>query len=302
MPLFIKQPFFLLASLTALTLITNCKAPTTETKLATQNQQTLTSYPLKQHFKCLPDSAAILTAHRGTSKGKGLAENGKAGLEALINKGVMIAEIDVAKTKDGVHFLFHDGVWDDKSTGRGAIASSRWSKAEAYLLKDTEGRLTSETPISVEDYLKIAKDKIYLEIDFKSSSKYEDVIRLIRKHGMGDQVILISYSLGQARKLARLAPNMLVSVTVNNEGDLRGALSAGLKTKNIAAWTGRKGPRSPLEKQLKNKGIAILSYPTKNEARALINKSNIIVTDYALDQKPIIGRYDKAAYKSCLNQ
>jgi len=119
---------------------------------------------------------------------------------------------------------------------------------------------------------------------------------------MGDQVILISYSLSQARKLARLAPDMLVSVTVNNEGDLRGALSAGLKTKNIAAWTGRKGPHNALEKQLKNKDIAILSYPSKNEARALINKSNIIVTDYALDQKPIIGRYDKAAYKSCLNQ
>ena len=214
----------------------------------------------------------------------------------------MIAEIDVAKTKDGVHFLFHDGVWDNKSTGQGAVASSRWNKAQGFLLEDTEGRLTSETPISLEDYLNIAKDKIYLEVDFKSSANYKDVINLIRKHGMSDQVILISYSIGQARKLARLAPNMMISVTINDEGDLKSALSAGVKAKNITAWTGRKGPRKNIEKTLKEKGIAILAYPSQNDARLLINRSNVIVTDYALRQKPIIGRYDKAAYKSCLNQ
>ena len=194
MPLSINTPFKLSAALLALALIANCKAPVPQNNIGAASDEPLTSYPLKQHFKCLPDSAAILAAHRGTSKGKGLAENGKAGLEVLIDKGVMIAEIDVAKTKDGTHFLFHDGVWDDKSTGQGPVASSTWSKAQSYLLEDTEGRLTSETPISFENYLKLAKDKIYLEVDFKSSAKYEDVISLIRKHDMADKVILISVS------------------------------------------------------------------------------------------------------------
>ena len=162
MPLFTKCSALLCVGLTALTFTISCKAPTADHQPPVQTSQSLTSYPLKHHFKCLPDSAAILAAHRGTSKGKGLAENGKAGLQALIKKGVMIAEIDVAKTKDGMHFLFHDGVWDDESTGKGAVASSRWSQAQSFLLNDTEGRLTSETPISFEDYLKIAKDKIYL--------------------------------------------------------------------------------------------------------------------------------------------
>ena len=86
----------------------------------------LASYPLRRHFKCLPDNAALLAAHRGTSRGRGLAENAKLGLEALIKNGTLIAEIDIAKTKDGTHLLFHDGVWDDESTGRGAIASTTW--------------------------------------------------------------------------------------------------------------------------------------------------------------------------------
>jgi len=100
-----------------------CLQQTSDSKsndlLAQTNTLALTSLPLKQHFKCLPDSAALLAAHRGTAKNHGLAENGPAGLDALIKKGIMIAEIDIAKTKDGVHFLFHDGVWEDETTGKG---------------------------------------------------------------------------------------------------------------------------------------------------------------------------------------
>ena len=303
MSLFINPHNFLCTGLLALTLSAGCKAPTTTTdRNVISTEKRLTEFPLRQHFKCLPDSAAILAAHRGTSKNKGLAENAMAGLEALIDKGVLIAEIDVAKTKDGVHFLFHDGVWDDKSTGRGAVASSRWDKGQTYLLEDTEGRLTSETPVQFEDYLQRAKDNIYLEIDFKSSASYKSVIDLIRKYEMSQHVILISYSQGQARKLAQLAPEMMVSVSIKNKGALNQAISDGVKTKNIAAWTGRGGPNKELETTLKNKSIPILTYPSHNEASRLIKRADIIVTDYALKQKPIIGRYDKTAYKACLNQ
>ena len=305
MPLFNKTAALISMSFLALILSVSCKAPRAnkapQIKTAEDNKR-LTEYPLRQHFKCLPESAAILAAHRGTSKGQGLAENSKAGLQALIDKGIMIAEIDVARTKDGVHFLFHDGVWEGNSTGKGPVSATLWKKAQTYLLDDTEGRVSSETPISLEDYLKAAKDNIYLEVDFKSSANYEAVIKLIRKYDMSDNVILISYSIGQARKLARLAPNMMVSVSVNKEDDLREALSTGLKLHNLAAWTGRNGPQKTIEKKLKDEGVPILTYPPRNEAKSLIRRSSLIVTDYALKQKPIIGRYDKSAYRACLNK
>ena len=265
-----------------------------------KSNASLASYPLRQHFSCLPESAALLAAHRGTSRGHGLAENAALGLKALINNGTLIAEIDVAKTRDGTHLLFHDGVWDDDSTGSGAIASTTWNKAQNFLLKDTRGKLTSETPIRLEDYLRLAKDKIYLEIDFKSSADYRSVISMIRKAGMTEKVILISYSDGQARKLAKLAPDMYVSVSINHSNDIKRYTSNGVKLKNIAAWTGRNGPNKRLSQAIKQQSIPALSYPSQDNMRQTINYSDIIVTDHALNYGPIVGKYNKAKYYECL--
>ena len=275
--------------------------PSNPTDISKQ-AKSLAAYPLRAHFNCLPETAAILAAHRGTSKNKGFAENGRAGLKALIEKGILIAEIDIAKTKDGIHFLFHDGVWDDETTGKGVVASTSWKQAQKFLLKDSEGRLTSETLVHLDEYLDLAKGQIYLEIDFKSSANYEQVIQLIRAKKMASSVILISYSEGQARKLARLAPDMMISVSVRSKDDLRSYKKNGLKINNIAAWTGRNGPSKTTAQTLKDERIPILVYPAKEKINALKSTATLIVTDYALDQKPIIGKYDKKAYKACLNQ
>lgn len=261
----------------------------------------LASYPLKQHFKCLPKSAAIMAAHRGTARKNALSENSKQGLLALIDHGVLIAEIDVAQTKDGVHFLFHDGVWDDDSTGRGPVAAAMWKDAKKFLLNDTEGRLTSHTIISLDEYFKIAKDKIYLEIDFKSSANYRDVIDMIRQHDMADKVILIAYNNRQAEQLARLAPEILISMSVNDESDLDDYLKSGIKLENIAAWAGRDGPNKDLTSVLDKNNIPVLTYPSPQKLKSVINTADLIVTDYALDQRPIAGKYDSKSYKDCLS-
>ncbi|MEP6342716.1 MAG: glycerophosphodiester phosphodiesterase family protein [Maricaulaceae bacterium] len=267
---------------------------------STETHTSLASYPLRNHFNCLPETAALLAAHRGTARGHGLAENAKLGLEALIKNGTLLAEIDIAKTKDETHILFHDGVWENDSTGRGAIASTTWDKAQTFLLNDTTGKLTSETPIRFEDYLNIAKDRIYLEIDFKSSADYRTVIKTIRKANMTDKVILISYSDGQARKLAQLAPDMLISVSVNKSQDINRYAKQGVKLDNITAWTGRNGPSHNLSQTLREKSIPALVYPSQDNVRRSIKYSDIIVTDYALNHGPIIGKYKKSDYEKCL--
>jgi len=296
---------FIYSALLASSVLVACnetKVSSPEVPNETSYEKSLAAYPIKQHFKCLPESAAILAAHRGTSKQEGLSENSKDGLLALINHGVLIAEIDVAQSKDGVHFLYHDGVWEDDSTGRGAVAATNWSDAQKFLLNDTEGKLTSQTLSSLDDYLKIAQNKIYLEIDFKSSADYRDVIKAIRRYDMADKVILIAYSNKQAEQLARLAPNMMISMSVRGKNDLDNYKRGGIKTNNIAAWTGRDGPNSTLVSLLKQNNIPVLTYPSRDKARSLIKAVDLIVTDYALDQKPIIGSYDKADYLTCLNQ
>lgn len=255
-----------------------------------------------RQFACLPDEAAFVAAHRGVSKKKGLAENSKSALEALINAGILFAEVDIVGLKDGTHTLYHDGVWETKTTGSGPVAASEWVKVSTFLLDDTEGELTSDRPIRLTDYLTLAKDRIYLEIDFKSSAKYEVVIDAIRDVGMEDQVILIAYNNGQARRLAELAPNMMVSVSVKQVGDIKALNVQGLKTKNIAAWRGTSDTPETLQTTLETQGIPILNMVNRNIPEDLRGPASLIVSDFALETPPIVGLTNKgrAAYEACL--
>ena len=153
----------------------------------------------------------VPVAHRGTSDGWPEPENSLAALERLIAEGVPVAEIDVARAGDGTHFLYHDSEWEESSTCEGAVAGSPLSKVGQCRL-ERDGRVSSETPPTLDDVLRTAASRIALEIDFKRSADYEAVIRDIREAGMTSSVILIAYSDGQARRLSQLAPDMRVSV------------------------------------------------------------------------------------------
>lgn len=258
--------------------------------------------PLRKHLQCLPKEAAFVAGHRGTSKKEDLPENSRSSLNALINHGVLIAEVDVVGLKDGTHALFHDGVWEEKTTGKGAVASTPWDKAQKFLLKDTDGDYSADRLISLKDALELSKDRLYLEIDFKSSAKYETVINMIRKANMSDQVILISYSKGQARKLARLAPEMLLSVGADSIAEIALLEKEGVKRKNMAIWMGDGPYESTFITYLDNAKIPVLAWPREGARKQALGPAAIAVTDYALQKTPIEGLTSQGqeSYESCL--
>lgn len=254
--------------------------------------------PLADYISCLPQETALLAAHRGTAKRTKYPENSMSALKALISKGYLVTEVDVAGLKDGTHILFHDGVWDEKSTGKGPIASSTWVDAEKILLEDTKGKVSSDRPVKLEDYLLAAKGKIYVEVDFKSSSKYETAIKLIRKHNMANQVILISYSEGQSKKLARLAPDMMLSVSANEAlGQTR------YKPDQIAAWIGYDVDNRRLVDSLRGKDVPVLGRIRKDWNSQEADAGDILVTDNIFDKRPIAGltKNNKAKLEDCLS-
>ena len=255
--------------------------------------------PLSDYMSCLPQKAALAAAHRGTAKGTKYPENSMSALKALLRKGYLVTEVDVAGLKDGEHILFHDGVWDEKSTGKGPVSSSNWANAEKILLEDTKGKVSADRPVKFEDYLIAAKGRIYIEVDFKSSSKYETVVKLIRKHDMAKHVILITYSEGQARKLTRLAPEMMLSVSSKDAlGNTR------YKPGKIAAWIGYDVDQKSLVQSLRDKNIPILGRIGKNWNRSAADSAHILVTDNIFDEKPILGltKAGKAELESCLSE
>ena len=233
---------------------------------------------LAQTLECLPKGASLTVAHRGTQRGSQYPENSLEALDALIMHGTLIAEIDVAQTRDGVPILFHDGVWNEGSNGAGAVAATEWRRAQTFSLRDTRDRLTDSGVPRLVDYLDRVDGKLYLEIDFKSSADFEQVIDVIEKKDLIEDVILIAYSAGAARKLRRLAPNAFVSVPAENYDSIAGPK---------LAWTGEGRPSNyPLS----------ISRPRRGDAA----NATLHVTDTALDLPPVQGLVDPDAFKNCL--
>ena len=223
-------------------------------------------------------------------------------MKALIKHGIMVAEIDVAGLKDGTHILFHDGVWEDESTGKGVVAATYWDEAKDFLLRDTDGDYSADRPIKLEDALAIAKDKLYLEVDFKSSAKYDHVIKAIRDADMQDQVILISYNDKQASKLARMAPEMMLSVGAKSEGAIKALKRKGVKPQNMAVWMGGGPYEDQFMDYLNEQNIPVLAWPKEGARKSALDPATIAVTDYALQKRPIEGlsRNARETYNSCL--
>lgn len=279
------------------------------------------SAPVKPHiasilqlFSCKPADAAFVAAHRGTHEGSTFPENTTESLQALTAAKVKFAEIDVARLKDGTLILWHDGTWERGSTGSGPIAASTWEDAEKLLTKDTNGDLTSIRPSKFSDVLKWAKDKIYLEIDFKSSVDPKLVIEEIRNAGMIDQVILIAYNTEQAIEFHSLAPKAALSVGVFKPGDIKALVIKGISKSVMTGWTGRGPLTAPLTSALRGNNIPILSasfYDLDDELQKsrsfeayvdFAKLADLVVTDFAFDAQPalMMSPEQEKQIKACL--
>jgi len=297
----------LLASATALS---SCKAPNTPTKMVKDDEKArnitpisgdITTFPsVLDLFACKPADLAFVAAHRGTHEGSKFSENTLESLQALHAKGIPFAEIDVARLRDGTQFLFHDGTWERGSTGKGPIAVTSWNASQLLLLKDTNGDLTSFRPSAFADVLSWAKDKMYLEVDFKSSVDEAKVIDSIRAADMLDQVILISYTTEQAVRLHKLAPDAALSVGIFKPSDIKTLEDLGISANVMTAWTGS-GPLTPkLAGALRERNIPILAgsfFDLDDKLQATGDFSayteyaklpDLVVSDYAFDTQPVL--------------
>ncbi|MCF6219877.1 MAG: glycerophosphodiester phosphodiesterase family protein [Robiginitomaculum sp.] len=265
-------------------------------------------------FACKPADLAFVAAHRGTHEGSKFPENTLESLQALHAKGIPFAEIDVARLRDGTQFLFHDGTWERGSTGKGPIAVTSWNASQLLLLKDTNGDLTSFRPSAFADVLAWSKDKMYLEIDFKSSVDEAKVIDSIRAAEMLDQVILISYTTEQAVRLHRLAPDAALSVGIFKPADIKTLEALGIPTNIMTAWTGRGPLTEELAGALRKRNIPILAgsfFDLDDKLQASDDFSaytkyaklpDLVVSDYAFDTQPVLeitGR-DLREMQKCL--
>ncbi|HNS86326.1 MAG TPA: glycerophosphodiester phosphodiesterase family protein [Parvularculaceae bacterium] len=213
---------------------------------------------LNDFFDCLEKTGkTLVAAHRG-GPAPGFPENAIETFENTMAQAPAFLEIDIATSSDGVLYLMHDDTLERTTNGAGAIESVAWKDVSALRLEDSMGRATPYHPPSFAEALSWAKGRTILEIDIKKSTRYEDVIAEINRQQAEDRVILIAYTTAQARRLHRLSPRIMISLSVSTQSDLNNAVAAGVPADRLLGFTGVEEPKPRLFSMLDAQDIEVV--------------------------------------------
>ena len=126
-------------------------------------------------------------AHR--AGGSEAAENTISGIDAAVRAGAYGSEIDIQRTKDGSYVINHDGTFK-------RVAGDGRKPEEMTLDEVRKLRVDGEPVPEFEEMLGASKGRLVLFIELKGSTAdrkmADDAVKLVKKHGMKDECVLIS--------------------------------------------------------------------------------------------------------------
>ncbi|MEL6370730.1 MAG: glycerophosphodiester phosphodiesterase family protein [Pseudomonadota bacterium] len=209
-------------------------------------------------FECLEASqATIVSAHRG-GPSKGFPENAIETFANTLDQVPALVEFDVATTSDGVLILMHDDTLDRTTTGSGLVTETSFADIQKLNLVDENGTTTSFRVPRFSDAMAFLKNRTITQIDFKRSTRYEDVIEEVRAADAGPRVVLIAYSMAAAAKLHRLAPEMMISLSIDTQSELNSAVAADIPEDRLVGFTGTEDPQPRLFSLLNDRDVEVI--------------------------------------------
>ncbi len=211
------------------------------------------------YFDCVRDGGVAISAHRAVSA-LDQPENSIAAIEAT-GRAIpnAILELDAVLTRDRQLVLMHDDTMDRTTTGRGRVADLTLAQVKQARLKASNGALTRAAPPTLGEALDAAgRVGAIASIDLKPADGETTVdlaravIDQVRQSRAGNRVILITYNDADARAVAAMAPEMMISAGLGGADDL-----TGLNPAQILAWTGTREERPALWRALREAGVEV---------------------------------------------
>ncbi|MEL6861298.1 MAG: glycerophosphodiester phosphodiesterase family protein [Pseudomonadota bacterium] len=211
---------------------------------------------LSDLFDCVRERDGMLIAsHRG-GPAPGYPENALETLSYATSQGIVIHEIDVVESRDGMLFLLHDRTLGRTTTGDGAVADTDWADIQNLNLKDNSGAITEFTPPKLSDVLLWARaNQVIVELDKKPTTSFRNIISHVRAAGAENNVVLISYNDDQAIEVARLAPDLMMTASVKSAAHQKDLEAAGVNFDNVIAWMGIRNPNPNAFRAVEGRGV-----------------------------------------------
>jgi glycerophosphoryl diester phosphodiesterase len=218
-------------------------------------QATPPPHDLGARFDCLRQgNLALVAAHRGQPD-QSAAENAMSSFVASLAAGVPFLEIDVATTSDEVLVLMHDDTLDRTTTGSGPVSGRTSTEVEALRLKRPDGTVLDERVPRLKDVLEWGRRAgAYFELDVKRTTSFASVVSAVRASGMESRVVVVTYTLADAKAVHALDARLMISVTVERAEDLAAARAA-LPLDRVLGWTGNREAQPKLFAVLRDAGV-----------------------------------------------
>lgn len=160
-------------------------------------------------------------AHRGDSRN--YPENTLPAFESAVRMGIDVVETDIHLTKDGVLVIWHDPTLERNTDGRGRIEDHTLEELRrfdaGYTFTQDGGKTFPFRGKGVrictlaEALEHCPGQRFNIDLKTKCPEIVDEFIRVIREHDAVDRVVGASFHLSNLKRLRRLAPDFLTSVT-----------------------------------------------------------------------------------------
>ena len=151
----------------------------------------------------------LIAAHRGIHAN--YPENSLPAIEECIKKGIDIVELDIRETRDKIPVVIHDPNIIRTTNSNYQVSELRFEDLKKYPLL-FNGKQTVHSIPSLEQVLKITRNKIILNLDFKLNEldAFERTYELIAKYGMERSVLITLHKLSLLPELYKLNPEIRI--------------------------------------------------------------------------------------------
>lgn len=208
-------------------------------------------------FDCLRTRGlALVSAHRGQPD-PSAPENSLASFTLTARAGPLLIETDIRRTADGVLVLMHDETLDRTTMGSGRVDRLPFAEVRRARLTDGTGRMTDEPVPTLDEALVWAKrGGAILQLDIKPGVPLAEVVEHVRRAGMERQVILIAYTLAEARAALAAAPEMMLSASGRTPAEV--SAIEGLAGPRLLLFTGTREPDPGLVARFNRLGVEVI--------------------------------------------